>query len=169
MIFLTLTRQLNYVSKGWKEMQFLHFFVVRRRGNFRTLLSSLWSLVSFLCNCIAAGGWRIAVGKEASPPQGLCSKKEQNKTASQGTKFHVMGKNHGLPAAFKQDGLVLGEVGSWVQSSRSRERNSLLGFEKQQPCNLRLHWWKECNTPGLTALCHHMGRTSQRWVVIPWE
>lgn len=169
MIFLTLTRQLNYVSKGWKEMQFLHFFVVRRRGSFRTLLSSLWSLVSFLCNCIELGDGGLQWERKPALLRACAAGRSRTKLLHKGLNSMSWARSHGLPAAFKQDGLVLGEVGSWVPSSRSRERSSLLGFEKQQPCNLRLHWWKECNTPGLTALCHHMGRTLQRWVVIPWE
>lgn len=157
-------------------MQFLNIFVVRRREVLGLCSLFFWSLVSFLCNSTAARGCRIGVGNEASPSL-VPLQKERTRLTHEGVNSISQARSHGLPATFKQDGLVLHHKGLVKWSHECKVQEAERGFacwalKNSSPVisgSIDVSWWKRCNTPMLTGLCHHMVSTFQRWIIIPWE
>lgn len=160
-------------------MQFLNIFVVRRRWNFRALFSSFCNSVSFLCNSTAVRGCRIAVGKEGSPSFVPLQQEGQNKTDSWGSNFHVMDKKSWSSCCLQTAGGFGSLPGGpeWGGSheckvQEAERRFACWALKTSNPAIsgcIDVSWWKECKTPVLTGLCHHMVRSFQRWIIIPWE
>lgn len=158
----------------------------RRKCNFWTSLWSGGGEILGLCSLLSAAQHHFCViplqlgdvelqwERKAALHLCLCSRKEQNKADSWGSKFHVIGKK-----SWSSCCLQTGWFGSsWTRwSHQCKVWEAERGFacwalKSSNPAIsgcIDVSWGKECNTPVLTGLCHHMVSTLQRWIIIPWE